>query len=333
MKKFIFKVVGFGVFCIFIDILLCVLVDPFNVFHVSNYRRNGVEPNKNYIKMCHVLNNPAKFDTLLFGSSRVGAIHVEKIKSKKCYNMNYSQGLPSEHLANLKTLKKKSIIPKHVYLGVDNICLYGTEKKHESQHFRIPYEYKLRHPVKWYKRYLDVPVVMESLDTIMKFPINSDFDKAFYEYGGWFPYNVKGGKNISPKEHRFKANISKAIREIKEIVKFCKNNNIRLIVFTNPMYKNMYVDAMKSGYRKFLEELAKTTDYYNFSSLNDITIDPANYLDNSHYKAEVGDMIIESIENGKKFDNLYDQGFGFLVNRSNVQEFLKILDKQIANAK
>ncbi len=124
MKKFLLKTSIFAMYVLVLHIVLPFLIDPFNVFHFKNVRATGTEPNRNYIKMRYILTNPDKYDGFLFGSSRVGAIHTDKITDKRIYNITYSVGLPAEHLANLQTFRENGIIPQRIYIGVDNIPLY-----------------------------------------------------------------------------------------------------------------------------------------------------------------------------------------------------------------
>ena len=112
MKKFIIKVLVFLIIVAIIPMTISYVVDPFNVFHALNIRDNGVEPNKNFVKMTYILSNPDKFDSYVFGSSRVGNIHVNNMWGYKAYNMTYSECLPKEILANVRTLVNNSIYPK-----------------------------------------------------------------------------------------------------------------------------------------------------------------------------------------------------------------------------
>ena len=53
------------------------------------------------------MNNKKKYDSFIFGSSRVGKINPLKIENGKYYNMTYSEGLPREHYQNIKFLIMK----------------------------------------------------------------------------------------------------------------------------------------------------------------------------------------------------------------------------------
>ena len=108
MKKFVTKCIAFFLILVLIFVPFNVLLDPYNVFHADGLVNNGVEPNKNYIKMRHVIKNPDLYDSLLFGSSRVGFLDVERMNDGTYYDMMYSEGLPAEHLQNLKEIGRAS---------------------------------------------------------------------------------------------------------------------------------------------------------------------------------------------------------------------------------
>ena len=89
---FVLRVGLWGGFCVLFTLLFCLITDPYNVFHADAIRDNGVEANKNYIKMNYILKHPDKFDSYMFGNSHVSSIHVEKLEGVHCYNMTYSSG-------------------------------------------------------------------------------------------------------------------------------------------------------------------------------------------------------------------------------------------------
>ena len=109
MKRFFLKLVLLIVPLALIFLLTPLLVDPFNVFHRKAVRRNGVTPNENFIKTAWILDNRDTFDSFVFGSSRVGALHSEHIEGYRAYNMTYSFGVPQEHLDNLRTFLKAGV--------------------------------------------------------------------------------------------------------------------------------------------------------------------------------------------------------------------------------
>ena len=59
-----------------------------------------------------------------------------------------------------------------------------------------------------------------------------------------------------------------AVLSIRRIAELCKEYEINLIVFTNPMYYTTYQESKLYGYDVFLEWLSDPVDYYNFSGIN-----------------------------------------------------------------
>ncbi len=331
MKKFIAIILVYCLVFAVIPASVCVYIDPYNVMHPLDMRSNGVEPNKNFIKMTYILENPDKFDSFVFGSSRVGNIHVENIPDSHCYNMTYSNGLPKEHLDNIRTFVENGIIPKKIYLGIDSLS-YTSDPSENLIGYRMPYEYLTENYLEFFKNYLDPAVVGRAAFEVMSKDTAKEKDNTrFYEYGWNSDYNKKTKydfKNAEPSIGKV-MRMEETLSEVKEIVKICKENGIELAVFTNPMYSVTYKASLEREYMTFLEKLAEITPYYNFSGYNDITLSSANFIDSSHYTAEVSDMLIDCMCKGKVDEKLYTQGFGWRVTEENADELIEILKSQI----
>ncbi len=334
MKTFIKKVLLFIISLSLISLIISIKIDPFNVFHPLDIVDNGVEPNKNYIKMTYILNNPDKFDTFVFGSSRVGNIHTNNIWEAEAYNMTYSEGLPIETLNNVKTLIANNIIPKTIYLGVDNLSYTIDPSSHNSAS-NAPYELYKSNPIKFFSYYLDPAMSIKSYFTIIyKHAFDDSYATRFYEYG----WNSDYGNNNTSYDFANAApsigtsyRLEETLEEIKQLKKLCDDNNIKLVVFTNPMYYVTYDAALDQNYLTFLKELASITEYCNFSGYNQISTDSSNWIDNSHYNAEVSDMVLECMCFHAYYEGLYEEGFGFWVNEKNVDEFIDMLETNKAN--
>lgn len=328
MKTFLKKIAPFVLFIVILEIAVPILVDPYNVFHWKKIRDNGVEPNSNYIKMEYILHNPDKFDSFLFGSSRTGFIDVEKIPEGKWYNMSYSEGLPAEHLENLKELIEHGIIPKNVMIGVDNISCFVDPAIHDKQFYRIPYprENKLG----FYANYFSIKGVIRSLEVTLEHEADDpDYVERYYR-SGCSKRNrdeVREWTGDAPYWENYYHNYAdNAVRSIRQIAELCEAYDIHLIIFTNPMYYTTYQQSQFYGYDIFLEWLSDPVDYYNFSGINDITTNRENYYETSHYTEEIGDMIIDRIFNDVTDETLESQGFGFYVTVDRLEEFQKALD-------
>jgi hypothetical protein len=125
-----------------------------------------------------------------------------------------------------------------------------------------------------------------------------------------------------------KNRIDENISDIKKIIDLCAKYNIKLVIFTNPLHVITYQDSVKKGYLDFLYKLSEITEYYNFSGINNITINNDYYIETSHYKFEVGDMIIDAIFNNTIDSELFGQGFGYHVTRNNRDTFIDIINNR-----
>jgi len=329
VKKFITKILFFGTFCVLFMTIISVTIDPYNVFHTDNLRDNGIEQNSNYIKMTYILKNPEKYDAFLFGSSRVGSIHTENIDDVNCYNMTYSEGLPLEHLNNLRTLVSNGIIPKRVYLGIDSLSYTLNPTDHYEEPLRLPYEYIKENPIDFLLMYMDPQMALDSLETTKNYTPVEGYADHFYTGGWWCDYEMECLINETNSyavigDDFFMNDVLDQIAEMKDI---CEKNNIEFIVFTNPMH-HLTQTASGITYLNFLEKLTAITDYYNFSGINDITVNNDYFVDTSHYNAETGDLMMEFLAGNIPNSTLYEQGFGRYVTKDNIDDLLSLLHSQ-----
>lgn len=336
MRKFLLKVSIFATYAVFVSIIIPFLVDPFNVFHAERIRINGSESNKNYIKMKYILANPEKYDSFLFGSSRVGMIRTNKIQGENCYNMTSPSVVPAWHLLNIETLLKNNIRPRKIYIGVDSYSYPDDYTKQINDPIGCPYEYLADDTVHFMSLYFNPSLTFRALVNMcynyIKGMEKPDVD-IFYKYGwGLLIFsqfrNASEWKKASP-SLLSKIDIDLALRDISIISDICGKNNIELILFTNPMHCITYLASVKDkDYLRFLEGLAEISDFWNFSSLNDITTNNANYYETSHYRSGVGDIMIDIMCSGKSYHELQAQGFGVKVTRENSKDFISMLRKQ-----
>ena len=331
MKRFLKKVSLYLVFVLCVLLIPACAIDPFNVFHWANIRNNGLEPNKNYIKTKYVVTHPDLFDGYLFGSSRVSAIHPELIRDQKIYNMTYSRGIPAEHLETLRSMLDAGVGVRTVLMGVDSLSYTDSKQSHSGTPLRASYR-DLQDPETFLSLYMDPMENLYALSAIRDKRgrvVWAGYD-SFYSAGWDLDYAQPSSYDWEAAEPNIgeECLIEETLRDIREIKELCDSRGIRLLVWTNPMYRLTYEASLERDYLRFLRELAEVTDYYNFSGLNDLTVDAGNYFDTSHYRAEVGDMILDTVWNGARYDELYPQGFGWYVTRENADALIALLEAQ-----
>ena len=325
MRRFLTVIAGFLLFGMILAVYP-VRVDPYNVFHAETIRDNGVEPNKNYIKMKHVLRTAGEFDSLMFGSSRVGALHVEEIEGEHCYNLAYSEGTPVEHLASLKTLAAHKVPIKKVYIGVDSLSYTVDVTEHRTTLYRMPYEMSVSDPLHFWPRYLDGRMALASLQVSSGHVPEEEYRKRFYEIGEYYEY----GRDRDASWHTDESEpvigsgmfMEETLEAIRGICSLCEENNIEAVFFTNPMCTLTLEASLERGYADFLRQLSQITGFYNFSGYNKWATDDANFIDGSHYLPEIGRKMIRIMQGGKPAKKVAAQGFGQYVTADNVEEVL-----------
>ena len=69
-----------------------------------------------------------------------GRLYAGKIPGGDYYNMNYSEGLPGEHLDDIKVLLEKKIPIRNIVIGLDNFSYIMRPDDHRGQIMRHPYD-------------------------------------------------------------------------------------------------------------------------------------------------------------------------------------------------
>ncbi len=312
-------------------LILCVfaLMVWSDTYSNTHYKRTHfyTEPNKNVLKVHYIIHNPNLYDSFIFGSSRVGNINPLKIKNGKYYNMTYSEGLPKEHLLNIQLFLKKNIKIKNLLIGLDEFSYQVPFAKHQHQgltkayyeatntplptyyrelYLRFPLPEDRHHFVKkiLHKPYvftLDVSKQKKSYETAEK-----SFDPKKYET----PQYIHNPKFLKPTYYNGNC-LDETLQSIQEIKNLCTDRSINCIFFINPIHHKTYEYTNKQLLSKFKEKLATITDFYDFSMPNPISKDNRYWLDTSHYRLDIGDLILKTIFK----DKIFVKNFGIHVKK------------------
>lgn len=323
------------------------LINPFEIFHtkILKYR---FQMNERFIKINHLDKNYDKYNSYIFGSSRVGTTHPEVIEKyisdSKFYNFTISNANLYDHIMHLKYFLYKKYPIKNLYLQIDlnNMSSYGNDK--------LDYLRRL-HPsvvneslVAFYLEYLFNFFPFNTKGKIKQNLNNINNGEYFFETTGIWTREKKEQKIIENcneyvssepsfnklyirnKTFRFQ---KETLSSLKDIKKICHINNINLYVYITPHNQKMMDEFIISDYLKFLKFLSKITDFYNFSAYNSITTNNCNYYEHSHYRPHVGKLIAAKIFNDPIVNTTKD--FGVFVTKYNVEEYLESLKRQIEN--
>lgn len=311
------------------------VIEPYGLFR-SDFTKMNIEPNQAFIKMRYLIRHPDRYDSFLFGSSRVGKINVKDVPDGRYYNMTYSEGLPHEHLQNIRLLLKHGVHIRNLIVGLDDFSYKVDPAVHYGQKMRHPYT-----EPEWayYAKVLFTLPTLQDLEQFIDPQPNYFFTfYDIYDSGRPLVQNIEEAIANDTQRHiqdpKFKRpthyegdRIEETLQDMKDIVDLARKHHIRLTVFINPIHVTTYLDAVPAQFNRFKSRLAEITDYYDFSGINSITTNNINYYETSHYRVNIGDLIVYRI-----FKNITpDPEFGVYVTRSTIDGHIRRLNEQLVN--
>jgi hypothetical protein len=286
------------------------------------------EPNKNVLKVHYILENKNKYDSFIFGSSRVGNINPLKIKNGNYYNMTYSEGIPKEHLVNIQLFLKEGVLIKNLLIGLDEFSYQVSFKKHQHQgltkayykatgislvnyyrelYFRFPLGEDRHHIVKKLKhskKYFTMDISKQKKNYLIAM---KHFDRKHFT-----TYAHIHNKIFDRPTYYNGNTLKETLKDIQKIKTICKDNNINCQFFINPIHHRTYEFTNHKLLKEFKRKLSNITSFYDFSIQSSLTHDNSYWHETSHYTLEVGDMIIDSIYNKKSLLNKNSIPFVFI---------------------
>jgi len=312
--------------------------DPFNVFHTTVFKKQ-FQMNERFMKIEYLEENFNKYNSYMFGSSRIGTTTtktVEKyIPNSKFYNLSVQNTNLYDHLMHLKYFVKRKYSIENLYLQLDitDMASYGNDG---SRYLIKLHPYVKGEPLSlFYLQYL-TGVFYKNIQEKIKLNINNqEYDKTMYlDTGIWIAPKREEAISENCKEYvkheeTFNAgerkklvinNLSQIKSSLSEIKNICKKHNIHLYVFIASHNKNMMDLIDLKSYISFLKVISEVKDYYDFSGYNSIAIDNCNFYDYGHYRPYVGSLIAAKIFNDASIPVPDD--FGTLVTKDNIDSYI-----------
>ena len=108
------------------------------------------------------------------------------------------------------------------------------------------------------------------------------------------------------------------MRYLRQIVELCEKNDIELLVINSATPLTSRQSYEGEAYWNFLAQVATVTDFWDFTSYNDINLNPYNFYDDAHPFYEVVELMIDTISGRNSY-----LGFGCYVTKDNVYEYLQ----------
>lgn len=120
------------------------------------------------------------------------------------------------------------------------------------------------------------------------------------------------------------------LNDLQIVVKTCQQKNLDCKLFISPSHAIQWEALRAVGawplFEEWKREVVKIAPVWDFSGYNSITTEPLknemkNYWDNSHYKKEVGDLLLHRIFQVNK--KTVPEDFGVFITSENIESHLK----------
>jgi hypothetical protein len=321
-------------------------IDPYDVLKSPtiegvNYSKPDKLKNTRIFKAVDIIN--IKPVTIFLGSSRtdygLDPQHPALNNSQPAYNSAIGAASPYEMLAYLKHAIANQKDLKLVVVGLDDFMfneLNGRNDRNLDKRLGIS-SFKIQDAIEFL---FSFDVLSASIETLQSNLTNPNY----------LSYNPDGRLNLRPLDknkeatkYRFGINLevyfksfpeykfsTVFLNDFREVVELCRKKNIELKVFISPAHITQLEAIRMAGnwqmFEKMKRELVKITPVWDFSGYNSVTSEPLtnkieNYLDSSHYRKEIGDLILNRIFNYHQ--DRVPSDFGILLTPENLESHLE----------
>lgn len=327
--------------------LFNIVIDPYDIF--NSYELPGVnqlktEKFKN-LKLFKAIDiTKIKPKTIFLGSSRAGIglnpTHPA-IVNQPAYNLALSGGNIYEAKRYFKHALANQPELETVVLGID-LFMFNELKVNELDLNEERLEISNILPQDLLSITLSLDAIYASANTI-KSNLNPNAYHLFKENG--MHYTSYSERHPPQIINRFKKSISEYFKtdgyykeyhlsneflsDLQEIVSVCKKLNIDIKIFISPSHATQWEAARAAGlwsiFEEWKREVVEIIPVWDFSGYNSITAEPIsedmkNYWDNSHYRKEVGDLVLNRLFHYQ--EEMVPDDFGVLITPTNVEDHL-----------
>ncbi|MEC0143777.1 hypothetical protein [Paenibacillus alginolyticus] len=333
--------------------LFNLIIDPlgiwkiFNVKGVNEYKPQQYSHQRLY-KAVDLMKQ--KSDTIFLGNSKVqnglDPEGYQALTGEKAYNLGLGGSTMEEQLRYLEHALYNDPSIKNVVMGIDfrsfnsnrtNVGDFDPNRLSKSSIFftkdailttltfdaiRLSYSTIIAN-----KQGGDQHSFFEHNGKRSEFTIQQENQgrKAIDVFGGYIHASLK-----DPSIYGQYQLSQKHLMYFQAIVDICKESNLQLKVFISPSHVTLLESIRNAGHWNLFEqwkrEIAEITPYWDFYYYNSITNEPINdnmkyYWDSTHYKKEVGNMVLSKMYDLGK--NGIPSNFGVYVTKENIENHLQ----------
>ncbi|MGB3811040.1 MAG: hypothetical protein WA943_13185 [Parvibaculum sp.] len=291
-------------------IVLCVgaalafnsLVDPLWYFSGNRFAPVNFAFNERLSKANLIEGREHEFDCVIFGDSRATLLPEQKIAGYRCFNFAFSSGVVGEFVDYANWLKSRGFAPRLVIVGVSA----GDFRKSVSSRNTPDFVREGQNPPSPLIAYASLDVLAMSWRTLFgSSPIDREYDRDFHcRVAVTMPYDPR--KPIrdlysGPFDNREPLDKYRELRGIFPEARF--------VGYAPPLSAWAIAEYARIGwlksYTKALNEAATVFDQFeDYSVPSEITLDPANTYDGTHYSETVNATIAATLLDGTTIEAL-----------------------------
>lgn len=256
----------------------------------------------------------AKYDCLIFGSSRVTLLRASSFQKNRCFNYSFSAGRIEEFVQYAQYVKAKGVNPKIVYVGVD---AFNFEKSNSSVSKKIE-------PQSIYQAYFSWDVLVFSSKTIL----GLSPDPRYYNQ----KFESEVIENLPEFKPKFLERNRRGVCDTAKIKLYKELQEIfpeaGFVGYVPPLsawnfFNDIYARDLMDCYLQSVHQISKSYDVmYDFSAPSSVTADAENTYDGDHFYPEVQEKISKVLQ-GKP------SNFGIRVDRFSLAEYENFYRKSV----
>ena len=322
-------------------------IDPSGIF----FNRDRIlDPDfaTSWIPMEKILNREETCNSYIFGTSRIVVWDTNSLPGKPCKMSYPGKGLQS-FLRDIKTLIKNGIEINNVIVTVGVQSFYNNERYlyEKSASISLDYPSTIKQAAFAYKTILYANTYTNIEKFISKPETGQYWKKSFRDSDQdrfrqlkyrW-ELDKKHVKWNNPQEHTDAVNSIEAhpwvlqyrdyqpeqtLDIIREMILLSEQHNFKITFLKAPILLKNIVATDKNEFLDHYKRLAEVTPYYDFSHDIAYLKNPSLWMDYTHYKKKIADMMVADLnKNGQEMQ------LGKLVTKQNVDAHTSQLEKNV----
>lgn len=294
--RYLAAVASTAAFCLAIALAFNMVVDPLWYFSGNRLGAVNYAFNERLSKANLIDGHERDYDCVIFGDSRATLLPEQKIGGYRCFNFAFSSGVVSEFIDYANWLKQRGFTPKLIVVGVSA----GDFRERRMPHNVPDFVREGGSPPSPLIEYLSFDVLGMSWRTLFgSSPIDRSYDRDFHcQVAVSMRYNPR--KPIrdlysGPFDWREPLTLYGKLRSIFP--------HARYIGYAPPISawaiaEYAHINWLRS-YTQALGDASTVFDrFLDFSIPSDITIEPVNTYDGTHYSQDVNALIAATLPDG-----------------------------------